>query len=97
MHFGDLRTSKSNDYPQLEHLLISTPSMSPLFGNNPGYSIIDVDSASSLVTNFYWRYFALDLYIKRDERAVWTSVYPQKKFNFNLNIPRTVKDLVYRM
>ena len=97
VHFGDFRNPRSNDYPKLDSLLITTPSITPLFGNNPGYTILDVDSTTDMVTNFYLRYFALDLYIKRDKRAVWTSVYPQLKFNFNLNMPSSVESFVYRM
>lgn len=42
-HFADIRTPRFYDGPDLSSLLLISPSVSPIYNNNPGYAILDLD------------------------------------------------------
>ena len=88
VHFGDLRVPRSKDFQLLESIIISTPSITPLFGNNPGYTIIEMNE--KMITDFYFRHLALDVHIAKNTTN-WIEVHPQNRFTFNINIPRTIE------
>ena len=43
IHQADIRAPISNKYPDLNIPLILTPSVSPYFDNNPGYTVLDLE------------------------------------------------------
>jgi hypothetical protein len=58
IHAADIRNPYSESYPDLNLGLILTPSVSPIYYNNPGYQIMDISDSNSIST-FEWRFFQL--------------------------------------
>jgi hypothetical protein len=58
IHFADLRAPLYSKYPDMNVTMIISPSVSPIFSNNPGYSIVDFGSAAAptLITRFTWNF-----------------------------------------
>ena len=55
VHLGEIRAPLSSLNPELLNLtLMMTPGLSPIFGNNPGYTILDIDEDEIKAT---WRFF----------------------------------------
>lgn len=43
IHQADIRAPVSASYPDLSLSMLLTPSVSPIFMNNPGYTVLDLD------------------------------------------------------
>ena len=55
MHFAELRVQQ---WPKMLGLLsIQSPSVSPVYYNQPGYSVLDIDEDTGKILNYEIRYF----------------------------------------
>ena len=67
IHQADLRAPMSSKFSDLSIPLLSSPSVSPIFMNNPGYSMLDFnyndDNDDSLEIDYNWRFMQLYVYI----------------------------------
>ena len=54
IHQADIRAPMSTLHPGFTLPMVLTPSASPIFMNNPGYSMIDVDQ---MISKVEWRFF----------------------------------------
>ena len=55
IHEADIRAPYSQTYPDLKVVHYATPSISPIFGNNPGYSVMEIEGSN--VIELHWRFF----------------------------------------
>lgn len=97
IHQGEIKAPLSASYPDLNISMALSPSVSPIFGNNPGYSIIDFNQnfTSTLVN---WRF--LQLYEYAVTQSVYLSmitVHPQILFNVRFSDPTSVRKFASRM
>jgi predicted glycosyl hydrolase (DUF1957 family) len=53
VHMGEIRAPKFKDQVNLS--LMMTPSIAPIFANNPGYSILEVSNDGKI--DITWKYF----------------------------------------
>ncbi len=82
--------------------MFMTPSVSPIYLNNPGYSVIDVDSLNSdmgkRIKNVDWRFFQLYEYILT--RVVSTSFItfdPQAVYGVEFSNALSVRKFISKM
>ena len=84
-HFGDLHSPVRPFSPNHGPLLLISPSVSPIFENNPGYSILDLELSSSSskpkITSLTWRF--LDL--SSSQTGDFFSVDPVRQLGVDLN------------
>jgi len=60
IHSGEIKAPLSSNFPDLALPIMLSPSTSPIFFNNPGYTILDIeDGVSKLV---HWRHLQLYQY-----------------------------------
>jgi hypothetical protein len=60
VHSGEIRAPLSFLNKGLTNLTVMmTPGVAPIFNNNPGYTIMDVDPSSQLINDLSWRFFQL--------------------------------------
>ena len=57
IHLADLRVPQYTNFSDLNVFFSITPSVSPIFNNNPGYTVFDTDNVNGLIKNFNWRFF----------------------------------------
>jgi hypothetical protein len=90
VHSGEVRAPQSFLNKDLTNITIMmTPGVAPIFNNNPGYTIIDLDSETQTIKHLYWRFFQLQEYfVLRLDNFI--SVNPHEAFGINLNKASTV-------
>ena len=80
---GEIRAPVSEDYPDLELKVIMTPSITPMFTNNPGYTILEVDK-ESFSFKIEWNFLQFqELGIFRVENFV--TYNPEELYDFDPN------------
>lgn len=62
IHEADVRAPISKSFPDLKVVQFATPSVSPIFNNNPGYTIMEIRESSNHISMMEWRYFNLYQY-----------------------------------
>lgn len=62
IHCSDFRSPLSSTYPNINVVEYINPAVSPIYANNPAYSILDV-SAENGVDDLTWRFMQLYEYI----------------------------------
>lgn len=93
IHFGDIRAPMMHPFgiPDPKSVFLICPSISPIFKNNPAYSILDVDAITPKITDLTWRFLNLDSFIFNNRQVDMSTVKPQQEFNIDLNDYRTVR------
>ncbi len=80
IHQADILAPMSPAHTQYKLPLFLTPSVSPVYMNNPGYSVMDIDSQG--ISNVEWRFFQLYEYtLTRSIASSFITMLPQKMFN----------------
>jgi hypothetical protein len=95
VHFADIRVPTSKNYKDVSHLIFSTPSVSPIFGNNPGYSFFELNEDNTFKT-LNWRFFMLQEYTFF-KHVEFKTVDPQKQFSINLNDNQSIRNFADSM
>lgn len=96
IHWADVRSPYSTQYPDLTPILIANPSISPIFNNNPGYAVLTLeDTTESKIDSLEWRFFQLYMYIFMSMRS-YTHVDVASKFSVDLNSPASIREYVMR-
>lgn len=79
-----------------------TPSVSPIFLNNPGYSIIDIDPLNPVVGNrvpkVEWRFFQLYEYmLTRTRSTSFITFDPQAVYGVDFGDALSVRKFIAKM
>ena len=93
IHWGDIRAPISTEFPNLDVVIYASPSVSPIFNNNPGYSVMDLNAASGEVVDLKWRYLQLYSYIFLKYKS-FATVNPLSLFGIDINKPESVRSYV---
>ncbi|TNV78753.1 hypothetical protein FGO68_gene3108 [Halteria grandinella] len=100
IHQADIRAPLSTTQPTLKPIpLILTPSVSPIYYNNPGYSIMDFDQNNGYSTSLVnWRFFQLYEYtLTRTLSTSFITTDPQALFNVHFSDAATIQTLQTRL
>jgi hypothetical protein len=108
IHQAEIRAPASTTYPGLLIPIYLSPSVSPIFFNNPGYSVLDLTEPSpvSLIRPsaayqskaLSWRFLQLYEYsVTRMVKPAMITVHPQKLFDLTLTSAESVRGFVDRM
>ena len=63
VHSAEIRAPLSSFSVELKNLtLMMTPGIAPIFGNNPGYTILSFNDQDVTQYEFKWRFFQLQEY-----------------------------------
>ena len=75
-------------YPDLKHTIIATPSISPMFSNNPGYTYMEVTNTG--ISEIYFRYLKLYQYYFFSFEDIF--VVKPSQFGIDINNPDNIRD-----
>ena len=96
IHWADVRAPYSTEYPDLTQIMIANPSISPIFKNNPGYSVLSLeDNYGCDIDSLEWRYLQLYMYIFMRLRS-YSHIDVASKFNLDLNSADSIRKYVQR-
>lgn len=95
IHWGDVRAPISSEFPDLKVALLATPSLSPIFDNNPGYSLLDISDTNSHIVQLRWRFLQLYSYIFLKFKS-YTTVDTESLFDVDLNSVDSIRQFVSR-
>jgi hypothetical protein len=105
IHFADVRApfrpslaNETTKHPEMKSVLLICPSVSPIFLNNPGYSVLDLSPANqSLVPtihSFKWHFLDYARFIRSNASEIdFTTIDTQKEFGIDLNDYRTIRQM----
>ena len=85
IHSGEIRVPSSHLYPNLKKSVMVSPAVSPIYSNNPGYSVMDVSYANA-VEKVDWRFLQLQEYMLFRYKRYYT-MDPESFFALKLNDP----------
>jgi hypothetical protein len=91
IHEAEFRSSRSKDFPDLNVAFLITPSMTPLFYNNPGYTVLDIENG--LVSNLKMRFFQLFEYTFFSTKR-FTTTHFESEFGISINEPNSIRDFI---
>lgn len=75
----------------LEIVQVILPAISPVYGNNPGYGILEIDDDTYKINELTFSFFQLEDYYRMGA-TVWRNLNLEKEYNFDLNVPQTIRD-----
>ncbi len=78
VHRQEHRMQVSKEYPDLKLPLLITPSVSPVYLNNPAYTIVKMNSEQ--VEEVFVRSYQLQNMIYGLQRGLWHDLSPKKEF-----------------
>ncbi|CDW78580.1 UNKNOWN [Stylonychia lemnae] len=96
IHWADIRAPLSSEFPNLELKMIITPSGSPIFNNNPGYTYIEMHGSTGKISDLKWRYFQLYSYIFMKLKS-FAEVDPQSLLSIDINDVSSIRESVQRL
>jgi len=76
--------------------MIISPSCSPIFNNNPGYSYLEMDESTGEVTEIKWRYLQLYMYIFMKLKS-YSEVDPEDLLKIDVNDVTSIRELNNRI
>jgi hypothetical protein len=89
IHQADITAPMSTAHPGFTLPMFLTPSASPIFMNNPGYSMVNIDQS---INDVQWRFFQLYEYsLSRSVSSSFITVLPEKMFNVKFADGESVK------
>jgi hypothetical protein len=74
-------------------VFLMSPSVSPIFRNNPGYSVIDLTCLDSQpkVIDYHWRFLEFSGFIKDTSHVSISTVQPMVDFGVDINDYKSVR------
>lgn len=95
-HYADIRAPVMEPGSTVDPrtVLVITPSVSPIFRNNPGYTIMDLNETN--VTMMNWRYLDLENFIAKNETQFLT-VDPLSLLSIDINSIDSIRDFDSRL
>jgi hypothetical protein len=91
IHESEFRSSISKNFPDLNVAVLVTPSLTPLFYNNPGYTVADFNKG--IVSNLHMRHFQLFEYIFLSSKR-FTTIDFESLFGFSINQPDSIRSFL---
>eukprot|EP00347_Sterkiella_histriomuscorum_P008268 403345729 len=95
IHWGDIRAPISHEFPDLKVVLLATPSISPIFNNNPGYSVLELSDSNNEVTDMKWRFLQLYSYIFMKYKS-FSTIDTEELFDIDVNSVDSIRSYVNR-
>ena len=100
IHRSEVRMSKSKLYPKVGIPLVVTPTLTPIYFNNPSFTVKDMtkdkrneDNSALVFEKFFVRAFQLQYNILFNSNS-WINVDPKNAYGLDLNHPKTINPLV---
>ena len=81
----------SEEYPTESVPFLITPSMSPVYNNNPGYTVIEIDQSTHAFVQVLVHSLQLQYYITLNQN-IWTQEDPLKTYNLDYNNPLSLRN-----
>jgi hypothetical protein len=102
IHQADVRAPFSATYPELNLPMFLTPSVSPIYLNNPGYSVVDLELGAATrekrVSMVNWRFFQLYEYtVTRTVASSFLTINPEELYGIKLGDASSIRKLVAKM
>lgn len=96
IHFADIRAPELDPGTHRPHVLfLISPSVSPIFNNNPGTSILDL-TPDAKVANLTWRFLDFQTFITTNKTA-FREINPPKLYGIDLNSYQSVERMDDRL
>lgn len=82
--------------------IMVTPSVSPIYSNNPGYSVLNIKSTQSFIfpptfeVGVRMNFFQLSEYIMFMQKSM-TVMDPEEAFGIDLLFPNTIRENIVKM
>lgn len=67
------------------------PAISPVYGNNPGYGLLEIDDTTYQVDSLKFHWFQLEDYYRMGI-SVWKTVDLESELGVDVNSPQSVRD-----
>jgi hypothetical protein len=96
VHFGEIRAPRLNDLKEddMKSVLIVCPSISPIYRNDPGYTVLDIKPTNKEegyeIIGMDWRYYDFS---ERNKLDKFITLNPQKFFEIDINNYKSIRDL----
>ena len=95
VHFGEIRAPRlsDNETEDMKSVVLVCPSISPIYRNDPGYSVLDIvpDTEKSYrIDGLDWRFYDFSLREKEDK---FITMNPQRFFEIDINDYKSVRSL----
>jgi len=91
VHTAEIRAPLSSFAVDLKNIsLMMTPSIAPIFNNNPGYTILSFDNEDITKYEFKWRFFQLQEYYLLRFHS-WQTYNPEHIYPVKLDNPESIR------
>jgi hypothetical protein len=68
-----------------------TPSISPVYNNNPGYTMLRIDQATQKITDVTVRSLQLQYYVVLG-KTLWSKQQPLQNYDLDFNQPKSLRN-----
>ena len=77
--------------PNVDVVQVIVPAISPIYGNNPGYGILEIDDTTFQIELFKFHWFQLEDFYRMGI-AIWKTFDLENDLGVDLNSPQSVRD-----
>ncbi len=82
--------------PDVNVVQVIVPAISPIYGNNPGYGILEIDDTTFEIDTMHFHWFQLEDWYRMGV-AIWKDLDIQGQLGYDLNDPSSVRDINNKM
>jgi len=82
--------------PDVNVVQVIVPAISPIYGNNPGYGILEIDDNTFEIDTMHFHWFQLEDWYRMGV-AIWKDLDIQGQLGYDLNDPSSVRDINNKM
>jgi hypothetical protein len=92
IHFSDFISPKAENFEQINTVFLITPAVSPIYMNNPGFTILDI-SNDNKISDVHHTYFQLWKYIAF-KQITYSTINFIESYGIDMNDPQSIRDFI---